>query len=396
MQNNLTFLKEKLANALDNEYNVVDHAAVSEVFSDLEKMDISNEILITTRLGQLVNQTRRKCTDKMLAQRAKNLLRLWREMLGLHNDESNFKKEIVFTSEPRTKSWILEKTVDENGPCCINKTDSASNISKTSPIVARTVRPPNGSINFSVTLEAHPAFRKYCGSSEICMKSNCVGREVDINDYECKSSGDLKIKLRRKRTLTSGSSIQIINQSICRPRVKTTQELVYNMIEKSTANYSAEDLEDMKVPYLKTFKNSSSVILLNNDEADIRNVDTSALDIASEVEPLDGTDKSVTGQNTTHDTVEKIIMENMSRLPPIDYSQISDEVSIEPESDSEINNNKILFVIGTENIEEVTGNYDDGVIHDENDSGFREWHEPISRKTSHGRVLHILPYVVLD
>ncbi|XP_013174656.1 PREDICTED: WAS/WASL-interacting protein family member 3-like [Papilio xuthus] len=81
MSNNAHDLSNRLLNALDNNYNVVDMHAVNEIISILEKINITKELLETTRLGKHVNELRRKTTDQTLARRAKVLVKRWRDLV---------------------------------------------------------------------------------------------------------------------------------------------------------------------------------------------------------------------------------------------------------------------------------------------------------------------------
>ncbi|XP_013148750.1 PREDICTED: mediator of RNA polymerase II transcription subunit 26-like [Papilio polytes] len=60
---------------------VVDMHAVNEIISILEKINITKELLETTRLGKHVNELRRKTTDQTLARRAKVLVKRWRDLV---------------------------------------------------------------------------------------------------------------------------------------------------------------------------------------------------------------------------------------------------------------------------------------------------------------------------
>ncbi|XP_038219341.1 mediator of RNA polymerase II transcription subunit 26-like [Zerene cesonia] len=81
MSNNAHELSNRLLNALDSNYNVVDMQAVNEIISILEKFNITKELLETTRLGKHVNELRRKTTDPTLARRAKVLVKRWRDLV---------------------------------------------------------------------------------------------------------------------------------------------------------------------------------------------------------------------------------------------------------------------------------------------------------------------------
>ncbi|KAJ8707348.1 hypothetical protein PYW08_010600 [Mythimna loreyi] len=81
MSNNAHELSNRLLNALDNNYNVVDMHTVNEIISVLERINITKELLETTRLGKHVNELRRKTTDPTLARRAKVLVKRWRDLV---------------------------------------------------------------------------------------------------------------------------------------------------------------------------------------------------------------------------------------------------------------------------------------------------------------------------
>ncbi|XP_063897802.1 uncharacterized protein LOC110372627 isoform X2 [Helicoverpa armigera] len=81
MSNNAHELSNRLLNALDNNYNVVDMHTVNEIISVLERINITKELLETTRLGKHVNELRRKTSDPSLARRAKVLVKRWRDLV---------------------------------------------------------------------------------------------------------------------------------------------------------------------------------------------------------------------------------------------------------------------------------------------------------------------------
>ncbi|KZS03271.1 Mediator of RNA polymerase II transcription subunit [Daphnia magna] len=60
-------IKEKLLQALDRDYHVVDMALALEAVSLLEKTPVTKEALETTRLGRLVNEMRKKTKNDSLA-----------------------------------------------------------------------------------------------------------------------------------------------------------------------------------------------------------------------------------------------------------------------------------------------------------------------------------------
>jgi hypothetical protein len=75
-------IREKLFKGIDSDYNVVDIGIVSEVIQELENYNITKEALEATRLGKHINEVRRKSNDRLLADRAKSLVKKWRSLLS--------------------------------------------------------------------------------------------------------------------------------------------------------------------------------------------------------------------------------------------------------------------------------------------------------------------------
>ncbi|GFY42922.1 mediator of RNA polymerase II transcription subunit 26 [Trichonephila inaurata madagascariensis] len=81
MQHSSYEIKEKLLQALDHEYNVVDMDAVLDVITALEKAGITKDALEKTRIGKYINELRKRTTNEQLARRAKELVKSWRKLL---------------------------------------------------------------------------------------------------------------------------------------------------------------------------------------------------------------------------------------------------------------------------------------------------------------------------
>ncbi|XP_018802657.1 PREDICTED: mediator of RNA polymerase II transcription subunit 26-like [Bactrocera latifrons] len=77
----------RLCQALDQNYDVVNMDAVMSVISTLEGTTITKEQLETTRLAKFINHLRRRTKDEHLARRAKSLLKKWREMVGIQQQQ---------------------------------------------------------------------------------------------------------------------------------------------------------------------------------------------------------------------------------------------------------------------------------------------------------------------
>jgi len=81
MQQDPLQIRDKLLAGLDTEYNVINMGIVVEVIGELENFHITKEALEATRLGKHINELRRKSQDRLLASRAKSLVKKWRSLL---------------------------------------------------------------------------------------------------------------------------------------------------------------------------------------------------------------------------------------------------------------------------------------------------------------------------
>jgi len=81
MQQDPLIIREKLFQGIDREYNVTNMGIVVEVIGELETYQISREELEATRLGKHINELRRNTSDRILASRAKSLVKKWRDLL---------------------------------------------------------------------------------------------------------------------------------------------------------------------------------------------------------------------------------------------------------------------------------------------------------------------------
>jgi len=89
MQQDPLMIKDKLFQGIDGEYNVTNIEIVMAVIGELEKFSITREELETTRLGKHINELRRKASDKQLANRAKSLVKKWRNLLTANMPEKD-------------------------------------------------------------------------------------------------------------------------------------------------------------------------------------------------------------------------------------------------------------------------------------------------------------------
>ncbi|XP_055922034.1 mediator of RNA polymerase II transcription subunit 26 [Eupeodes corollae] len=105
-------LTVRLTEALDLNYDVVNMDTVLAVISALEGATITKEQLETTRLAKHINQLRRRNKSNILAIRAKNLLKKWREMFGI---TSHAQSEVGGTSTSVTSSVTQQATSTQQG-----------------------------------------------------------------------------------------------------------------------------------------------------------------------------------------------------------------------------------------------------------------------------------------
>jgi len=89
MQQDPLIIREKLFQGIDRDYNVTNMGIVVEVIGELENFHMSREELEATRLGKHINELRRNTSDRILASRAKSLVKKWRDLLtpGVGNSE---------------------------------------------------------------------------------------------------------------------------------------------------------------------------------------------------------------------------------------------------------------------------------------------------------------------
>ncbi|XP_014099679.2 mediator of RNA polymerase II transcription subunit 26 isoform X2 [Bactrocera oleae] len=94
----------RLCQALDQNYDVVNMDAVMSVISTLEGTTITKEQLETTRLAKFINHLRRRTKDEHLARRAKSLLKKWREMVGIQQQQQQVIDSTSITSSATVPS----------------------------------------------------------------------------------------------------------------------------------------------------------------------------------------------------------------------------------------------------------------------------------------------------
>ncbi|XP_022217468.2 mediator of RNA polymerase II transcription subunit 26 [Drosophila obscura] len=118
-QNQIQQLTSHLSQALDQNYDVVNMDAVLSVICALEGTTITKEQLEATRLAKYINQLRRRTKDEHLARRAKSLLKMWREMVGIQqtaNDSQHHHSQTTSLPTPASAHFYkyTAATADTN------------------------------------------------------------------------------------------------------------------------------------------------------------------------------------------------------------------------------------------------------------------------------------------
>jgi len=107
-------IKDKLLAGLDHEHNVVDIEIVNRVLNVLETTSVTKEALEITRLGKIVNDLRRKTTDRALALRAKELVKKWRNaLLPEHNLEKHTHEAIHSENRKRKRAFDSHNSAEK-------------------------------------------------------------------------------------------------------------------------------------------------------------------------------------------------------------------------------------------------------------------------------------------
>ncbi|KAJ9587188.1 hypothetical protein L9F63_019268, partial [Diploptera punctata] len=132
-----------------------------------------------------------------------------------------------------------------------------------------------------------------------------------------------------------------------------------------------------------------------NSNSSAAEMSSATKDIQPSVSSGDSISASAVETNVNdHQSVEDIL----AQLPPIDPEAICwddepQDVSSEMPVKREVTE-EMVERWHTQHIEGLNGNIDEGAKPGENI--FREWHEPVSKRSYRGELLHILPYVVID
>ncbi|XP_017476103.1 PREDICTED: mediator of RNA polymerase II transcription subunit 26-like [Rhagoletis zephyria] len=102
----LTF---RLCQALDRNYDVVNMDTVMSVISTLEGTTITKEQLEATRLAKFINLLRRRTKDEHLARRAKSLVKKWREMVGIQQQQQHVTETTAIPSSAALQPSIYQQ-----------------------------------------------------------------------------------------------------------------------------------------------------------------------------------------------------------------------------------------------------------------------------------------------
>lgn len=363
MQNNVTELTQKLLRSLDSNYNVIDMPAVIEIISQLEKISITKELLEATRLGRYVNQLRRNTTNKLLAKRAKDLVKKWRDTV-LPDSNGQLK---------HTQDELPNKKRPSKDPI-----DAQTNIKR--PRV-------NGQMcELDFSDNSNSSFKDTTTKSVIIINSDSNSsmpdhrNEPPLEQQQPKKRGRKKGSKNHKNLIEEAETSFSNKLSVSRgnAKVKTTQELLADLQIKSNnatvGNKPIEDLNekaaklservsiiDQKLNatsnrYNRNFQRKSSlkteviesgiVSNVKSSDDEIIIVDDGEVDVKTEEEDVK---VEIDEEKKREEDVASVpksltVEEALALLPPIDRS-VLDEKDPEPQCSCQLIENKTDFSI---------------------------------------------------
>ncbi|KAF5291793.1 hypothetical protein FQA39_LY14281 [Lamprigera yunnana] len=203
------------------QFQVVDMPAVVEIISILEKITITKELLETTRLGKYVNQLRRNTSNKLLAKRAKDLVKKWRDTV----------------------------LPDSNGQ--IKHTDEKKRPAKDSIEAGNAKRPRiNGQLELDFSDNSNSSFKETKSIVVINSDSNSSlpdpKHEPPLEQQQPKKRGRKKGSKNHKNLIEEAETSFSNKLSVSRgnAKVKTTQELLADLHIKNCMGKPVEDLNE--------------------------------------------------------------------------------------------------------------------------------------------------------
>lgn len=374
-------------------------------------------IFQTTRLGKYINELRRKTKNELLAKRAKDLVRRWRDMILPSNPGDVNLTLVNGKSQPTSPDPPVEavpRTHAANKR--LRKEDSPE--SKSEEPVTKVARLNGSSVRPMLTPE-------HGESSRDGFSSKSDNDLVPSIDDEPNTPSGPKKRGRKKgsknqSTLAKAaakSREELVEDKIVAlartPKVKTTQELLADLRSRSN-----EELPLVKLPQSIENKASLANCVLTksepyddeDDDVDIieivktKSVGKQECDTRSNNVVIEKERKSKKHNNTEAPSLKSLpppepssVEEILSRLPPlnldeIDWSEDSYSVPNSPQPVTEPDVERLH----TEHCEGLNGNWE---TRDNHKTEFREWHEMITIQSSQDPTeppLYALPYAVID
>ncbi|XP_059470744.1 mediator of RNA polymerase II transcription subunit 26 [Neocloeon triangulifer] len=436
MQHSPPEIKDRLLKALDSEYNVVDMGAVLEVITILEKTHMTKESLEVTRLGKHINEFRRKTNNEALAKRAKDLLRRWRSMIvpgggGAAPVTSTPPLEPLATLNGSNSTNITGPGPGGTHKSCRSTLTSPamSTASSSSPGLRRLPSVPSSpQLSRTASPRLEPVGRTHASNKRL-RKENLEGAEAAaasgptpgkqqrVNGCCTKESASIsplvpnldlvkKSKHSSSSTSSSASTLQpppppastsslvadtdIVKAKMAQMgrRVKTTQELLQDLkhrdgggsvVALTAPNTDADDFRRSKTEHLAKFLNSQA----ENERP------VAPPKVVPEV-------ILAPGSPTT-----RRVAEILSSLPPIDLSVLEEDQEEEeppPERSPQPPPEALIEqVLAGDPIEGVTGTREEEEGEgDKTEQAFKEWHEPVWRRSYDAKPFLVWPYVITD
>ncbi|KAF5284003.1 hypothetical protein FQR65_LT13637 [Abscondita terminalis] len=318
--------------------------AVVEIISILEKITITKELLETTRLGKYVNQLRRNTTNRLLAKRAKDLVKKWRDTV-LPDSNGQLKEEP--TTQRKRTATSTELTNNAKRPRL------------------------NGQLELDFSDNSNSSFKDTKAIILINSDSNSslpeTKHEPPLEHQQPKKRGRKKGSKNHKNLIEEAetSFSNKLNVSRGNAKVKTTQELLADLHIKNCGskpvdlNEKAAKLTkrvliiDEKLNATNRFKNFQKKAVKNEvvESGVVSNVNDDEIIIVDDVE--------VESEEKEEEVVVKVeavpkslsIEEALALLPPIDRSVLDEKDDDEARCTCQLIENKTDFSIADDDDE---------------------------------------------
>ncbi|QQP38911.1 Putative LOC100879604, partial [Caligus rogercresseyi] len=327
-----------------------------------------------TRLGKHINELRRKAQDKLLANRAKSLVKKWRQLLVVQVSVPAAAPALSNGLKGRVHLSPVIRPLSNNGSRVTSPVAFQS-----LPSSASTTR--NGSPLLDPVPKTNPANKRLRKAEDDFHYSS-----EENNSKRARSNG----RTSSSKPEDSASSLlqrQMLSVKKASGRgVLTTQDLVQQLALRSQSPSSSS---------LPNNNNNNTTISSSNpppppdhpQEEDRKETNSQLMSRFFDSQSLSNND----------DAVDDLL----KQLPPINRDEILAEMEREfgggrmraaaapPILPTHSSHDTLLNRLHSEQIESFSGNFDAG-------GNFHEWHEVVGKTSKEGDLLYVLPYCIID